>query len=173
MMKVYIGNYPRKYGGYWLAEKILFWKDTEKDEDVIEKLATKLEKLWIVKKLEKWSDGRERICKVKVDGYDTWSLDCTLAEIILPCLKQLKEDETGYHTVDETDLPSDLRGPHVEGEKKWNYVLDEMIWSFSQYEDGDIPYPTRYGNDQEYDSYNFRLQNGFRLFGKYFTSLWT
>jgi hypothetical protein len=31
---------------------------------------------------------------VKIDRYDTWSMDHTLADIILPMLKQLQKDYT-------------------------------------------------------------------------------
>ena len=33
--------------------------------------------------------------KVKIDKYDTWSMDTTLAHIVIPMLKQLKDTKHG------------------------------------------------------------------------------
>ena len=78
---------------------------------------------------------------VKIDRYDTWSMDHTLADIILPMLKQLQKDKHGSPFVDDEDVPEELKStsaPPKESEydtdanhfKRWDYVLGEMIFAF-------------------------------------------
>jgi hypothetical protein len=68
-------------------------------------------------------------------------MDHTLADIILPMLKQLKETKHGAPFVDDEDVPEELKStsaPAKENEwdtddnhfKRWDYALDEMIFSF-------------------------------------------
>jgi hypothetical protein len=77
---------------------------------------------------------------VKIDRYDTWSMDHTLADIILPMLKQLQKDKHGAPHVDDEDVPMELQswtspakdeydtdGHHFA---RWDYVLNEMIFAF-------------------------------------------
>ena len=110
---------------------------------------------WFHNLLEYIQDKRERTIKVQLHKYDTWSMDSTLSVIILPLLKQLKATTHGSATVDLSDVPFDLRATEPElyssqlhldfgdtpaytcGEdgmvhKRWNWVLDEMIWTFQQ-----------------------------------------
>ena len=47
--------------------------------------------------------------KIKINSWDTWSMDYTLAHIILPMLKQLKKTHHGAPYVDNTDVPKKLR----------------------------------------------------------------
>lgn len=103
-------------------------------------------------------DDSERKIDVQLDKFDTWNMDDTLAHIILPMLKQLKETKHGSHIVDDGDVPEELRttsntyqdhagdqlvvkfGDDKEFEDKmwaqyeirWNWVLGEMIWAFEQ-----------------------------------------
>jgi hypothetical protein len=156
---------------------------------------------------------------VKIDHYDTWSMDSTLSPIILPMLKQLKKDKHGAPYVDDADVPANLRSitPAVKKAKKeqgdtdgnhfhrWDWILDEMIWAFQelvddtweeQYFSGTSDYtwipskeldakgrPLTYemkkgpGDTRKYDKKGYakhsaRIDNGIRLFGKYFRSLW-
>lgn len=80
---------------------------------------------------------------------------------------------------------------------RFDYVLDEMIWAFgqdtidweSQFHHGELKYETKdvpgstnkemifddtnYKYDQEgHDKHYARMTNGFKLFGKYYHSLW-
>ena len=81
---------------------------------------------------------RERKIKIQIDPWDTWSMDNTLAHIVLPMLKQLKATQHGAPNVDAEDVPEELRKSELVGEydvdenhfKRWEYVLDEMIFSF-------------------------------------------
>ena len=126
-----------------------------------------------------WIDNKRlRNIQVRIDKYDTWSMDSTLAYIILPMLKQLKETEHGAPNIDDKDVPKKLRSTSapVKGNEwdtddnwfdRWDWVLDEMIWTFSQ-----VNHEELFMNDNNTDSYGKRMKNGFRLFGKYYSGLW-
>ena len=104
--------------------------------------------------------------KVRIDRWDSWCFRSTLTPIILPMLVQLKATQHGAPYVADEDVPSWL---HVEGEdnafKRWDWVLDEMIYAFAA-ED------TLFMEVEERELVEARIQNGFELFGKYFQALW-
>jgi hypothetical protein len=97
----------------------------------------------------------ERKVEVEIHKYDTWSMDHTLALIIEPMLRQLKDTKHGSAYVEPEDVPEELR-PSEEDKfdlhddthfKRWDWVLDEMIFAFatlnSNYEEwfyDDAPY---------------------------------
>jgi hypothetical protein len=92
--------------------------------------------------------GEDREIDVHIDDYDVWSMDHTLALIILPMLKKLKENKHGSAIVEDEDVPEHLRSfnaPPKDNEyetdglvhERWDYVLDEMIWAFEQIADED------------------------------------
>jgi hypothetical protein len=159
-MKVYIGPYMTWVGPYQIAEKILFWKDKyavyegvpyedHPDRVAIEKLGDFLDKIPGLTKFCQWNHNRQkRKVKIHIDGYDVWSADHTLAMIIAPVLKKLKEQKHGSPHVDDKDVPEHLRrtaAPSLTDEEKntghtdtlweqrWEWVLDEMIWAFEQH----------------------------------------
>ena len=80
---------------------------------------------------------------IRIDDWDVWSSDHTLALIIHPVLVKLKEKKHGSPCVDDEDVPERLRDgvPAKENEwdtddnhhSRWEYVLDEMIWAFEQH----------------------------------------
>lgn len=85
----------------------------------------------------------ERYVKVRIDPWDTWNMDHTLALIALPMLKQLKETKNSGGSVVPEDVPEELRPTEEELEeltingqtdpnffKRWDWVLDEMIFAF-------------------------------------------
>ena len=147
-----------------------------------------------------WFDRRTQQIKVRIDRWDTWSMDHTLAHIVLPMLIQLKATKHGAPWVDDEDVPEELRStsaPPKENEydtddfhfKRWDWVLDEMIWAFEQKcrDDWQDDYYGDYVEDQKNGSmagsfewidhegraaHQERMTNGFRLFGKYFENLW-
>lgn len=110
---------------------------------------------------------------VKIDHWDTWNLDHTLATVILPCLKQFKSDDGGIGAIAPEDCPLE-----VSDECDWysktrcDWVIDEMIWSFGAIVD-DSGKPSFTNGLEEYMTYQERITNGTRLFGKYYRSLWT
>lgn len=140
---------------------------------------------------------------VKVDNWDTWSMDYTLSPIIAPMLKQLKATKHGAPIVDDEDVPEGVNlrsteAPPKEEEwdidnnhfKRYDWVLDEMIWTFETlsdinneskfYEDVNVdesaPLEEQIQQieiDREgLDAHNKRIQNGLRLFSKYYRTLW-
>ena len=226
-MRVYIGPYKNWIGPYQIAEALCFWVPNQKDEigypkkpDWVHDFGTWLaggeEKDSLLMNLCSWIESkRKRTIKVRIDNYDVWSADHTLAYIILPMLKKLKENKNGAPFVDDEDVPEELRStnaPPKENEydtdanhfKRWDWVLDEMIQAFEcqvddswedQYRSGvhDIVWEVSTTDENgkpklyqmkdgpkntykcDYDAlkkHHDRNQNGFRLFGKYYTSLW-
>lgn len=134
-MKVYIGPFNRFWGIYQILE---LFPILERDRDAIydylenSKLNTFLN--WIYQK-------RNRNIFIKIDGYDTFNADDTMARIILPIMKQLKERKQGYGFIDDLDVPEELRscnaGPKEHeydwddnAEKRYEWVLNEIIWAF-------------------------------------------
>jgi len=154
-MKIKISNYPKYY--YWL-DRLFGWNPKQK-------------------------------IRVRIDPHDTWSMDHTLAPIILPMLKQLKETKHGAPAVEFKDVPEELMPPDAEAVKKlymengktdenyfkrWDYVLDEMIWAFEQKcrDDWMEDYDYNKWDHEGAKAHQDRMSNGFRLFGKYYESLW-
>ena len=148
-MKIYKSNYRHHWvSPYDILKVVCFW---EKDDDVFYNHDDVPGH-----KYDKWVNFLNPFCKawmkfldfvhpkidyVKIDRYDTWSMDHTLADIILPMLKQLKESKHGAPFVDDEDVPDELKStsaPPKENEwdtddnhfKRWDYVLDEMIFAF-------------------------------------------
>ena len=125
---------------------------------------------------------------IRIDKYDTWSMDHTLAPIILPMLVQLKATKHGAPPVEWNDVPEGLRPPkdqisklYTHGEedgnyfKRWDWVLDEMIWAFEQKcrdDDWMEDYDYNKWDSEGANAHQERISNGFRLFGKYYESLW-
>jgi hypothetical protein len=86
---------------------------------------------------------KNRAETVVIDDCDTWNLDHSLALIIAPALKQLKEKKQGAPFVHNEDVPKFLRATEEEikghwdgGDTdehyfdRWDYVMDEMIFAF-------------------------------------------
>jgi hypothetical protein len=123
------------------------------------------------------NNGAPRTIKVQIDPWDTVSADHTLSLIILPLLKQLKENPHGSSFVDNEDVPTHT--PIPEGQEfersdewsaRWEYVMDEMILAFERIvnDDWSADVPSENWVKEEE-----RIANGLRLFGKYFRGLWT
>jgi len=215
-MKVYMNGYPDHWlSPYTIMDYAFFWTDWSKchrdkgiveDKDFIDRpewvescvnyLAPICEALQKVRKVI-----NPQIRYVKIDRYDTWSMDNTLAHIIHPMLVQLKETKHGAPFTDDDDVPKELRsyvtspkenewdtdGNHF---KRWDYILDEMIWSFAQeLKDDDenefFDHSESQGiedwkekmnkikiDHEGLEAHQKRKANGFRLFGKYYSSLW-
>jgi len=146
-------------------------------------------------------DGSPRQEDVFLDKWDSFNADHTIALIVAPLLQQLKLTKHGSGMVDDEDVPEELRStsaPPKENEwdtdanlhKRWDWVLDEMIWAMTEHVDGtgDDKFFDHSEVDEEadlieqidkikcdyegLDAYNKRKQRGFELFGKYFQNLW-
>jgi hypothetical protein len=146
-------------------------------------------------------DGSERETHIVIHHYDTWNMDHTLALVIHPLLLQLKETKQGAPFVDDEDVPAELMAKYADEKgdmntgqtdsnwfQRWDWVLDEMIWSFEQKldDEGDSKFYGEWVEDETktlgghfayFDNeglkeYQSRVSNGFRLFGKYYEALW-
>ena len=198
---------------YYLDEDDYTWYDK-----IIMGFFDKLSDL--VLPLNRWSNNRKRKVKIHIDNYDIWSADHTLAMIIAPTLRKLKEHQHGYPHVENEDVPEELRFSlsdkemyehdgtvDSKHEARWNYVLDEMIWAFEQHASPDNnddqfhhnsdqldmfltpiegekgseltfnhqkdPSKPAYWVDTEGKEKHYeRMNNGVRLFAKYYQALW-
>jgi len=172
---------------------------------------------WIYRLL-KWLDSKKkRKIHVHIDRWDTWNMETTLGYIIRPMLQQLHATKRGAPFVDDEDVPEHLRSTsareltqeerdngHTDDNhfKRWDWVLEEVIFAFESLEGGsnqDWEDQFTTGNydylfkktdedgtsqlvkgpnhtaETDWDGrreYGARIQNGFRLFGKYYQSLW-
>jgi hypothetical protein len=236
-MKVYINRYKDHWiSPYTMLDYAFWWTDWSKcarDKSIrsIEEERNYIERPeWT----ERWSDYLTPISRaiqwawdridpkidyVKIDRWDTWSMDHTLGQIALPMLRQLKRDKHGAPLVDDEDVPEHLRStaaPAKENEwdtdenhfLRWDWVMDEMIFAFEhrlddswedEFRSGEIDMlwvpVDRDGNEVPKGDHNFyqmkrgpkdtykcdyegmkkvqaRIDNGFRLFGKYYQALW-
>jgi hypothetical protein len=203
-MKVHIGNYPdrlrcrihdnymnNKYGYVdWPAKYTTFERFLEKTEDTIQVVYNWIN--WLI------FDRLKQTVKIKIEPWDTWSMDHTLAHIVVPMLKQLRETKHGAPHVDDEDVPENLRStsaPPKENEwdidefwfERWDYVIGEMLFAFEsklmdnwdaqfyKFEDAkDEPLGIKlvWSDHDGRMAYQKRMSNGFRLFGKYYEGLW-
>jgi len=87
----------------------------------------------------------DRRVNVEIENFDTWSLDHTLALIILPALIQLKQTKHGipsefgevggadYDCQDSFDFYKETYNESFNKAcEQWEEILDKMIWSFEQ-----------------------------------------
>jgi len=141
-------------------------------------------------------DGKQKV-SVRIDPWDTWSMDATLALIIHPMLKQLKKTQHGAPYTDDEDVPEHLRSTAAKPKKndwdldefhfkRWDWVLSEMIWAFGEEVKDKEPNfwieKPKWNKDgiakggtldkEKMDKYFGRKKNAFRLFGKYYGNLW-
>ena len=86
--------------------------------------------------------GEQKI-SVKIDPWDTWSMDRNLALIIHPMLKQLFKSKQGAPYTDDEDVPEHLRSTNAKPKeedydvdefhfKRWDWIMKEMIWAFGE-----------------------------------------
>jgi hypothetical protein len=210
-MKVYT-NKPRDHwlSPYTICEKVCFWREIDYDEPWVKfsvKILSPFCEAW-----QKFLDIVDpKIDYIKIDKFDTWSMDSTLSPIILPMLKQLKADKHGSPYVDDADVPPKLRSKPLPIEpsnlskdqdihkisddpkfhRRWDYVMDELIWTFEQLSDWDSDgkfFDHTEANNPKDDldkqvrkikvdhkglkKHHDRIDNGLRLFGKYYRALW-
>lgn len=251
-MKVYIGKGKDWFGPYQLAEALCFWAKKDVDEYGFEhnpewvhkfgeflahgfhKETQQQKRIWLntdrpetwLYKLLNWIHSKKIDTQyIKIDYWDTWSMDQTLSPIILPMLKQLKATKHGSAQVDMEDVPEYMRTTDTEDwdsqitfdfykedqEKRqydvhdrWDWVLDEMIFAFEhlvdnswedKYHVGKIEYlsePCKWDENGKPTLYQMkdgpnhthkcdyeglraeweRVDNGLRLFGRYYRGLW-
>lgn len=203
-MKVYIGPHPRWVGPYQLADLLQY---VGVSEERCHEIGEWLSKTWVNTFCEWFHEkfGKRRKV-IKIHPYDTWSVDDTLAPIILPLLKQLKATQHGYPFTEDEDVPEELRSsaapalteeekncgvPDQLHEKRWEWIMNEMIWAFEQLNDPDHADKFWEGREDlpdidkwpegfrklkcDYDglkAHEERIRRGTTLFGKYYQALW-
>ena len=182
-MKVRIGKYRSWIGPYQLADMLQY---VGLSEDRCHAIGEWLAETWLNTACE-WLDSKKnRAVKIHIDDYDVWSMDSTLAYIILPMLKKLEQMKHGSPITDDADVPEAVRSTAAPAKKnewdtddfffqRWDFILSEMIWAFEQIHpdnDWEDQYFTPTFNMEGHDKHNQRIENGLRLFGKYFRALW-
>lgn len=205
-MKVKIGNYKTFWGIYQIVDLLqavgVSKKRCEKITDWLTDYPEHKKRQWIDAFLQKIHSKRKRKVSIHIDNYDTWNMDGTLAMIILPMLKKLQKSKHGAPYVDDEDVPVHLRSTTAlpkENEwdldsnhfKRWDYIMDEMIWAFEQLQpendwesfyyqakDDNCNDPSdddflKFEVDREgLKIHNDRIDRGLRFFGKYYRGLW-
>ncbi len=175
-MKVYISKYRDHWiSPYTMLDYLFWWTDWSR--------CSRDRRIWALEEqgkyvehpewVERWSDRLTPISRaiqwigeriyprveyVKIDRWDTWSMDHTLALIVLPMLRQLKKDKHGAPHVDDEDVPEHLRSTAAAPKEnewdtdgnhflRWDWAIDEMIFAFEcklddswedQFRSGDI-----------------------------------
>jgi len=215
-MKIYISNYRYHWiSPYTIIEYVFFWTDWSKcgrKKDVVDDKDYVDHPKWV----DKWADRiapisdfirvvldyiQPPIKYVKIDRWDTWSMDHTLALIILPMLKQLDITKHGAPFTEDDDVPEYLRSYMAQPKEhewdtdslhfmRWDWILAEMIWAFEQeLKDDDEHQFFDHSASEGIEDFNERIsklkvdekglkahqerkKNGFRLFGKYYQNLW-
>lgn len=136
-----IGPYKSWVGPYQIASVLRFVGVSADKQHRVGKL---LSGTWVNSLCEWVESKRSRKVDIRIDPYDTWSMDSTLAVIILPMLKQLKRtkhgipnslgapDSTTAHQL-TFDFYTD-EDPRIweAAAQEWESVLDEMVWTFEQ-----------------------------------------
>ena len=215
-MKIYISNYRYHWiSPYTIIEYVFFWTDWSKcgrnkgviaDKDYVD------HPKWV----DRWADRIQPISTairiildfihppikyVKIDRWDTWSMDHTLAHIILPMLKQLDKEKHGAPYTNDEDVPEYLRSHMAQPKEnewdtdslhfmRWDWIIAEMIWAFEQQlKDDDesqfFDHTESRGikdwnesmkklkvDNEGLEAHQKRKANGFRLFGRYYQNLW-
>jgi hypothetical protein len=158
-MKVVIGPYRDWIGPYQIAEALCFWVPKVHDSqdvvarkpDWVHEFGTWLSEdrhgndSWLTKLCQWVESKKHRQVYVRIDKYDSWSADHTLALIAVPLLKQLQLSKHGAPHVDDSDVPEgqglrsyecdqlpkdgDVDANHF---KRWDWVLGEIIWALEQ-----------------------------------------
>jgi len=155
-MKVWTSKYRNHWiSPYVILKTVCFW---EKDEDRIYNLKEEANNPYV-----RWVNFLDPICTawmavldfihprwnyVRLDPWDTWSFDHTLADIILPGLKQLRATKHGAPYTEDADVPEYLRSYMAQPKEnewdtddlhfmRWDWILAEMIWAFEQKVDDD------------------------------------
>jgi len=150
-MKVYIGG----YSNHWTTQNVeQMWYKFRYDKyewevnnpDWLDDAFEGVMRIWrkvVCRPVNRIKNKIPRTTFIKIDKYDSWSADHTIAMIVLPILKQLQTTKHGAPYTDDADVPEHLRStsaPPKENEwdtdenhfKRWDWIMNEMIWTFEQ-----------------------------------------
>ena len=159
-------------------------------------------------KIKRYKSGKNkgsvRKNEVKLDKYDSWSVPWTISQIMAPLLVQLKETTHSFGSVSKEDVPKSLHSTYDEygcfSQEAYNWLLDELIWMFTEVSTDNDNEPEMYKrvgemewtepDDKEMctlittglevipemkvlnDAYHARIKNAWRLLGLYGQTLW-
>lgn len=209
-MKIKIGPYLSWIGPYQIVDAIFFWLERYPEDKLAERwdyrlhdrMSEWLAGTWVNDLCEWIQSKRKRNINIRIDPWDTWGMDHTLAMIVVPMLKQLQATKHGSPMTDDEDVPEHLRStaaPPKENEwdtddnhfRRWDWIMDEMIWTFEQLSDDDstaqfFTHPNEHDvfesnedrlhaikiDNEGLKKHEERISNGLRLFGKYYRGLW-
>jgi hypothetical protein len=130
----------------WRHKKYV-WEVNDNEHDWLDRTVMKLLDVWqtvLHYTVNQIQSRRKQKVRVRVDHWDTFSADNTLAHIIVPVLERLRENKQGAPNVDLEDVPRELHGKKLTKKQKqngevddkhferWDYILDAMIWSFRE-----------------------------------------
>jgi hypothetical protein len=155
-MKVNIGPYLTWWGPYQIADLLKYVGVSEDRCWVIGKW---LSETWVGDFCQWIYDKRQRTVKIRIDKYDSWNADSTIALIAAPLLKQLKATNHGMPgglvECPEFDLektrfynevmgrwstPNSVSVEQDEADRKrceeiWGEIQDEMIFALEAIND--------------------------------------
>ena len=142
----------------------------------------------------KHNPNAEQTVRIRIDPWDTWNMAETLGDIILPMLKQLRDEKHGSpgDLKPFRETSNDQDGQYVFdwykdddnaawdlGHKQWHEIMDKMVWSFEQVvnRDRDSQFHGKKNGKRNFDingykAYYEKVQEGLDLFGKYYMNLW-
>ena len=164
-MKVWISNYRDHWSSpYTWIDRLFWWKSWSRcsrwrlSETVADEARERSE--WVDRPdwCDRWADRltpisraiqcildlvHPRVTYVRIDRWDTWSMDHTLSLIVLPMLRQLQATNHGSPNVDDEDVPEHLRSTAADPKEnewdtdsnhhdRWEWVLGEMIFAFER-----------------------------------------
>ena len=101
--------------------------------------------------------------EIKIDYWDSWSADYTLALLIHPVLVQLKNTTNSYPEITDEDVYPEI----TDYEKKWDAVLQDMINTFAVYVTEEYWDRDRW-TEQQIEEFN----RGLSYFSRFYTHLW-
>lgn len=181
--KVYSRYMDKKYNYDWDEPTTTFEKFLDKLEDALQ---------WVYSHTVNPIFARmKRKIKVRIDDYDVWGMDNTLAHIIYPMLVKLRGAKHGAPNIDDEDVPDELKSTAAEPKKnkwdtdsnhfkRWDWIMNEMIYAFEKEIDEEWDMEIYKREPEGWDDAKFaqlkviqtRISNGFRFFGKYYQALW-
>jgi hypothetical protein len=157
-MKIYKSNYRSHWiSPYTMLDYMFFWTAWSKcsrNRGIVEDADFVDHPAW-VERATAWINPISRgiqwilnlvhpqINIVRIDRYDTWSMDHSLSDIILPMLKQLQATKHGAPFTDDSDVPRYLQSHMAQPKEyewdtdslhfmRWDWIIAEMIWAFEQ-----------------------------------------
>lgn len=156
-----------------------------------------------------WVKNKYQKLRYGYSHYDAWDFKSRHAEWCVPRLKHLRDNHIGYPVqMEDEEYLGDTQSVAPEKgnwesekhfdecSKKWEDILNKMIWSFEHlddhiepiypddydkrqkkftYEDGSVAYEALDDRKPDYtpiEEHEKRVQEGLDLFAKYYQNLW-